>query len=286
MRFGAIAAEKANYPVELMCDVLEVSRSGFYAWQARRDSPRKQRDRELIALIQAAFSESRWTYGSPRITAEIRGLGERVAKKRVARLMQAMGIQARRRRAFVSTTDSAHHWPVADNTLDRRFTVGGDERIWATDITYIATAEGWLYLAIVLDLASRAIVGWSMDATLETALPLNALRMAVERRGPAKLHHSDRGTQYASDAYQLELQKHGIACSMSRVGNCWDNAVAESFFSTLKTECIAGRVYASHAEAKASVFDYIEVFYNRQRKHSSLGYRSPAEYEREVHRAA
>ena len=286
MRFAAIAAEKANYPVDLMCDVLDVSRSGFYAWQGRRESPRKERDRELVALIQAAFAESRWTYGSPRITAEIRELGERVAKKRIARLMRQMGIQARRRRSFVRTTDSMHHWSIADNALDRQFTVGSNRQVWATDITYIATAEGWLYLAIVLELSSRAVVGWSMDATLETTLPLNALRMAVERRGPAELHHSDRGTQYASDAYQLELQKHGIACSMSRVGNCWDNAVAESFFSTLKTECIGGRVYANHAEAKAHVFEYIEAFYNRKRKHSSLGYRSPVEYEREVLKTA
>jgi putative transposase len=286
VRYEAIEAEKARYPVAMMCELLEVSASGFYAWQSRPESGRKQRDRELVALVQATFAESRWTYGSPRITAELRSLGERVARKRVARLMREQGIEARRRRRFVQTTNSDHDWPIAGNALNRDFSVGGEQRVWAADITYIATTEGWLYLAVVLDLRSRAVVGWAMEETLEASLALKALEMSIQRRGEPALHHSDRGVQYACDRYQAALEKHGIACSMSRTGNCWDNAVVESFFSTLKTECIGEQVYASRVEAKTAIFDYIECFYNRRRRHSSLGYRSPAEYEREVMKAA
>jgi len=286
VRYAIVRAEKDRFPVEMMCELLDVWPSGYYAWLKRPESRRRQRDRELIAMVQAAFADSRWTYGSPRVTAELRSVGERVSRKRVARLMREQGLVARPRRRSVRTTDSAHHWPVATNQLNRMFAVGTTRSVWAADITYIATAEGWLYLAVVLDLRSRAVVGWAMDETLQTSLALNALQMAIERYGPPSMHHSDRGTQYASDAYQETLSRHGVACSMSRAGNCWDNAVAESFFSTLKTECIAGRVFSTRAEANLALFDYIETFYNRRRRHSSLGYRSPAEYEHEVPRAA
>lgn len=286
MRYAAIAAQKAHFPVEMMCELLDVSPSGYYAWQKRPESRRAQRDRALSARIGVIHAESRRTYGSPRIAAELRASGEPVARKRVARLMREQGIAARRKRRFVQTTNSAHHWPIASNVLARQFTVAEPNSIWAADITYIATAQGWLYLAVVLDLATRGVVGWAMGESLATSLALEALEMAVFRRGPPKLHHSDRGTQYASDSYQLALQTHGIRSSMSRTGDCWDNAVVESFFSTLKTECVRDQIYVTRAAARTAIFDYIEAFYNRRRRHSSLGYRSPAEYEREVLRGA
>ncbi|MCU1281317.1 MAG: Mobile element protein [bacterium] len=286
MRFRCIEAEKANYPVGMMCRVLKVSRSGFYAWRQRPESRRRIRDRALTVRIRAVHAQSRRTYGSPRITAELRDAGEAVARKRVARLMREEGLYGRRPRRFVRTTNSAHSSPVAANVLARRFAVGETKRVWVGDITYLATAQGWVYLAVLLDLASRAVVGWAVSDKIDVSVAAAALDMALQRSEPPDLHHTDRGIQYACDAYQRELEKHKIAGSMSRKGNCWDNAVAESFFSTLKTECVEHRVYASLADARAALFDYIESFYNRRRRHSSLGYRSPADYEREILKAA
>jgi transposase InsO family protein len=286
VRFRGIEAEKANYSVGMMCRLLEVSRSGFYAWRKRPESRRRIRDRALTVRIRAVHAESRRTYGSPRITAELRDAGESVARKRVARLMREQGLIGRRRRRYVCTTNSAHSWPVAANVLARRFSVGKGAHGWVGDITYLATTQGWVYLAVLLDLASRAVVGWAIGDKADASLAIAALDMAVARRKPPSLHHSDRGTQYACDQYQLALRHHAIDCSMSRTGNCWDNAVAESFFSTLKAECVDGQVFGSLDQARAQIFDYVECFYNRRRRHSSLGYRSPAAYEREVLKAA
>ena len=286
MRFACIDAEKANFPIEMMCRLLRVSRAGFYAWRRRPESRHAERDRELSKRILTIFDVTRETYGSPRITAELRASGEPVGRKRVARLMRMGGLYARRRTRHVQTTDSNHQEAVAPNLLARRFPVGGRRRVWAADITYLPTAQGWLYLAVVLDLRSRAVIGWAMETKVDTELTACALKMALGRSKAPQLHHSDRGAQYASLDYQALLAEHGITCSMSRKGDCWDNAAVESFFSTLKTECLRNQVFPSRREARAEVFRYIEAFYNRLRRHSSLGYRSPAEYEREVLKAA
>jgi putative transposase len=283
VKFRCVDAEKA-YPVEMMCRLLGVSRAGYYAWRHRRPSRRVERDQALSARIRSVFTESRRTYGSPRVTAELRASGEQVARKRVARLMRMEGLVARRRRRYVRTTDSRHDAPVPSNALDRRFST--ETNAWVADITYLSTFEGWVYLAVVLDLRTRAVVGWSMTQALDEGLALKALRMALDRHKAPQLHHSDRGAQYASLEYETLLAAHGFRRSMSRPGNCWDNAVAESFFSTLKTECTRGRRFVTRQAAKSTVFGYIEGFYNSRRRHSSLGYRSPAEYEREVTRAA
>jgi putative transposase len=282
VRYAAILAEKARFPVEMMCELLEVSTSGFYAWQKRPESLRTQRDRDLGAMIEAAFVESRFTYGTPRMTAELRDLGEAVAKKRVARLMREKGIAGRKPRRFVVTTDSAHRFFVPINRLQRRFTVGGKERVWAADITYVPTQEGWLYLAVVLELNTRNVVGWATSSEIDSSLVIEALQMALGRSELPQMHHSDRGSQYASDAYQALLAKHRIEASMSRSGDCWDNAVVESFFATLKRECVHRVRFATRREATAQLFDYIECFYNRKRRHSALGFRSPNAYELEV----
>lgn len=264
-----------------MCSVLEVSRSGFYAWVKGAESPREQANRRLTDLIVEIHKKSRGTYGAPRIHAELRARGERCSKNRVARLMKAAGIRAKVRRKFRGTTDSSHSMPVAPNRLDQHFIAARPDEIWLADITYIPTGEGWLYLASILDLFSRAVVGWSMDSTLKTSLVLAALKMAIGRRmpGPGLIHHSDRGSQYASSDYQKLLNDHGIICSMSRKGNCYDNAVKESFFHTLKTELVHHERFPSRAAARASLFEYMEVFYNRERRHSSLGYLTPEEFE-------
>jgi putative transposase len=265
-----------------MCSVLEVSRSGYYAWVRRAESLRDQENRRLTNLIIEIHKKSRDTYGVPRIHAELKARGESCGKNRVARLMKTAGIRSKVRKKFrVTTTDSSHSLPVAPNLLDQCFVAARPNAIWAADITYIPTGEGWLFLASILDLFSRAIVGWSMDSTLKTSLVLGALRMALGRRrpGPGLIHHSDRGSQYASWEYQKMLDEHGILCSMSRKGNCYDNAVKESFFHTLKTELVHEAHYATRAMARASLFDYMETFYNRERRHSSLGYLTPEEFE-------
>jgi transposase InsO family protein len=277
VRFRFIEAEKANFSIAAMCRVLQVTRSGFYGWRKRCESARWLRDRHLLRRIRTSFHESRRTYGSPRIQRDLTESGERVSRKRVARLMREEGLAARRRRRFRRTTDSEHRLPVADNVLDRRFAAGGDETWWVGDVTYIWTDEGWLYLAVLLDLITRLVVGWSMGSRNDSQLVLAALRAALERHDGTRPvgHHSDRGSTYASDEYRRLLAARRIRCSMSGKGNCWDNAVAESFFSTLKMECVHRQRFATRDAARAAVFDYIEVFYNRQRRHSALGYQTP-----------
>lgn len=283
MKFGFIAAEKACFPVAPLCEVLGVSRSGFYAWQARPPAPRTQADQRLAVEIAAVHAESRRRYGSPRVHAELRDRGQRIGRKRVARLMQAQGLRARPKRRCRTTTDSGHALPVAANVLDRQFATTAPDAVWVTDITYLWTLEGWLYLVVMLDLFSRRVVGWATSARITCQLAVDALTMALARRHPPRglLHHSDRGSQYASKEYQHRLATHGIVCSMSRRGNCWDNAVAESFFSTLKIELVAQCAWATRAEARTDLFEYLEVFYNGQRRHSSLGYLSPVAFERQ-----
>jgi putative transposase len=285
VRFSFIATEKACYPVALMCRVLQVSRSGYYAWSKRPAAERRRQDQRLMLEVAAIHAESRGRYGSPRVHAELRQRGQRIARKRVARLMRAAGLRARERRRFRCTTDSGHAMAIKDNLLARRFAVSAPNRGWVSDITYLWTLEGWLYLAIVLDLFSRRVVGWSLSERLERGLALDALSMALEGRQPsgAMLHHSDRGSQYASQQYQQLLAAHGILSSMSRKGNCWDNAVAESFFATLKIELVYQTQWRTRQEAKSALFEYIELFYNRQRSHSALGYLCPNEFEQRHH---
>jgi putative transposase len=281
VKFAFIAAEKAWAPVALLCRVLEVSRSGFYAWEARGPSPRKADDEKLSVRIAAIHEASSERYGSPRVHAELAAEGVPVSRKRVARLMAEAGLESVRKRPYKATTDSKHSLPVAENVLDRKFEVEAPNVAWVTDITYVWTAEGWLYLAAILDLFSRRVVGHAMSERIDRALVLDALRDAVGRRVPnaGLVHHSDRGSQYASNDYQDALDDLGVVCSMSRKGNCWDNAVAESFFATLKTELIYTRRFATRAEAREAIFDFIEVFYNGRRRHSTLGYLSPIDFE-------
>ena len=283
MRFRFIATEKAHFPVRVLCRTLQVSRAGFYAWHTRPVAPRTQQDHRLGVEIQAIHAESRHRYGSPRVHAELRDRGHCVGRKRVARLMRQHGLCARRRRRFRITTDSNHALAVAPNVLARHFAVPAPDTAWVTDMTYLWTQEGWLYLAVILDLYSRAVVGWAMSARITRHLTLQALTMALGRRRPPQglLHHSDRGSQYASADYRRALRAHGIVCSMSRRGNCWDNAVAESFFATLKVELAHDARWATRARAKGEVFEYLEQFYNGQRRHSSLGYLSPITFERQ-----
>jgi putative transposase len=284
VKFAFIAAEKADFPVTLLCRTLGVSRSGFYAWRGRPPSARAAEDEALAGAIASAHRQSRGTYGSPRVHAALRAEGRRLSRKRVIRLMRAQQLAARRRRRFRRTTQSKHGLPVAANVLARRFEVAAPNVAWVTDITYVPTREGWLYLAAILDLHSRRVVGWSMGASLETELCLRALRMALGARKPPPglVHHSDRGCQYASAAYRQALAAGGLVCSMSRKGNCWDNAVAESFFATLKGDLVDHADFATRAEARAAIFEYVEVFYNRQRRHSHLGYQTPVAFEEDV----
>jgi len=265
-----------------MCKTLMVSRSGFYAWLARKESERASEDRRLTALIRGIFDESRRTYGAPRVHRTLRKRGVRCGRKRVARLMRAAGLRPRTRRKFrVKTTDSNHSFPIAPDLLGRDFAAARPNHAWVSDITYIATDEGWLYLATTMDLFSRMIVGWSMSSSLESQFVIDAMQMAIDRRSPdaGLIHHSDRGSQYASGGFRDLLNDHGVKASMSRKGNCYDNAVAESFYRTLKTELVQHERYRTRDEARASVFEYIEAFYNRRRMHSTLGYRSPVEFE-------
>jgi len=264
-----------------MCRVLGVRPSGYYVWRRNPGGNREKENVRLVTHIKAVHEESKKTYGSPRIHIELCSRGIRCGKNRVARLMRQRGIQARHKRRFKATTDSNHDLPVHDNRLDRSFDVSSPNTTWAADITYIWTREGWLYLAVILDLFSRKIVGWSMSERMEKQLVIDALLMALGRRKPVigMLHHSDRGSQYASKEYQALLKKAGIGCSMSRKANCWDNAVAESFFSTLKREWVHGKRYRTRSDARADIFYYIETWYNRKRRHSTLGYLSPAEFE-------
>jgi putative transposase len=280
--FRFIDEHRHLWPVRLLCATLEVSPAGYYAWRGRPASDREQRRDALLVEIEAIHEEARGRYGSPRVHAELLARGHGCCVNTVARVRRQAGIRAKSARKFRHTTDSNHSRPVADNVLDRQFDPAAPNEAWVADITYVPTREGWLYLAVVEDLYSRMVVGWSMAATMTSRLVVDALEMAVQRRLPdAELvAHSDRGSQYASEHYQLLLGKHGITCSMSGVGQCWDNAPLESFFASLKKELVHHEDYATREEARASIFEYIEVFYNRQRRHSTLGYVSPAEYER------
>jgi putative transposase len=269
--------------VKTMCHVLGVSESGYYAWHKRKSSQRQVENERLTEQIAQAFLHGRGVYGSPRVHAELRAQGIRCGKHRVARLMQQASLRAIQKRRRICTTDSHHSDPVAPNLLQRDFTAPAPNRKWLTDITAIWTAEGWLYLAVVLDVYSRLIVGWAMASHREESLVEAALWMALGRRQPVEelLHHSDRGSQYTSLAYQAVLGQFHIQVSMSGKGDCYDNAMMESFFSSLKTECVSQHVYQSRSEAKQSIFEWIEVFYNRQRRHSSLAYLSPVAYEQQ-----
>ena len=264
-----------------MCRALAVSAAGYYAWRARPESLRSIQARALRSAIRVVHQESRETYGSPRIWKALVKQGHHVGEHRVARLMRWDDIRAKTVKKWRATTQSQHRFPVAANTLDRAFTVAAPNRVWAGDLTYIWTLEGWLYLAVLLDLYSRRVVGWAMGQRLTVELAEQALTMALANRAPTAglLHHSDRGSQYAAMSCQRVLNGYGLIPSMSRKGNCWDNACVESFFGTLKRELVYHRRYATREEATQDIFEYIEVFYNRQRQHSTLGYHSPAEYE-------
>jgi putative transposase len=282
VKFAFIRDHREAFPVEALCNVLEVSRGGYYAWSQRPPSTGDLRRAALVGRIRAAHSESRATYGSPRVFRALKGGGVACCENTVAKLMKAEGIRSKSKRPFrVRTTDSRHDHPVAANVLNREFYPERADEVWTADITYVPTGEGWLYLAVVMDLFSRRIIGWSTADHLRAELTCDALEMALTHRRPngELLHHSDRGVQYASGAYQELLAGHGIEPSMSRAGNCHDNAVTESFFSTLKGELTHHESYADREEARRSLFEYIEVFYNRKRLHSTLGYRSPADYE-------
>jgi transposase InsO family protein len=266
-----------------MCQFLNISRSSYYQWLKRGECPHAKKDQELKVKIRSIYEQSKKRYGSPRIYAELRAQGIRCGKKRVERLMREMGLQAKHKRQFRVTTNSKHNYPVAQNLLDRQFQVPAPNQVWVADITYIRTFEGWLYLAAIMDLHSRKIVGWAMSDTLKTELAISALKMAIQQRRPTKglMHHSDRGVQYASNAYQEILTANGMICSMSRKGNCWDNAPMESFFGTLKTECISGNIFLSRFQAKRAIFEFIEIDYNRKRRHSSIGWISPEDFEKQ-----
>lgn len=282
MRFRIIEDCRGEYPVRVLCDALGVSPSSYYAWRTRPESARKAANRQLLADIQGLHDQHRKRYGAPRIHAALRAQGRTVSRGRVERLMRRHGIRAERPRAYrVCTTDSNHALPVAPNRLDRDFSPAAPNQVWLTDITYVPTDEGWLYLAVILDLFSRKAVGWAMRDHLRTELPLAALTMAIQRQRPTPglLHHSDRGSQYASAEYRKALKDHGIVQSMSRKGNCWDNAPMESFFGTAKSELVHHQRYPTREAAKRDLFAYIEGYYNRQQLHSALGYITPEQAE-------
>ena len=267
-----------------MCEVLEVSRSGFYAWLRSPESERSRANRALLTEMRIAFDRSRQTYGSPRLVVELNESGLSCSENRVARLMRLSGIRAVGKRKYPagSGTNSSHNHAVAENLLNRDFSVNYPNEVWLSDITYVWTTEGWLYLAGVIDLHSRMLVGWSMGPRVTAELTLEALRQAISRRDvkPDLMHHSDRGGQYAATEYQKLLTQTKMICSMSRKGDCWDNAPMESFFATLKTELVYREQFKTREEARAKIFEYIEVFYNRQRRHSSLGMKCPVDFER------
>jgi transposase InsO family protein len=311
VRFAFVEQRAGQFPVKLMCQLLDVSRSGYYAWRRDRDcdrdcdrdqagaSQRRRRRRErraaLTEQIRQAFQDSRATYGSPRVTAELKARGVAACENTVAKYMREQGLYVKRRRRFVPrTTDAGHPYPIAPNLLDRDFTAPAPDRKWACDLTYVWTDEGWLYLSVVLDLFSRRVVGWALSEDLRAeGGPLEALRMALRRRRRRRrpdaavpdgrlLHHSDRGVQYACESYRRLIAEHGIRCSMSRPGNCYDNAVVESFFGTFKVELVHRRRYRTRAEARDSLFEWIECWYNRRRRHSSLRYLSPEAFEAQL----
>ena len=275
MRFRFIDAHRETWPVRVLCETLEVSASGYYAWRARPECARAAANRNLLANVRRIHQQHRGRYGAPRIHAALRAEGHAISRGRIERLMRRHGIRAvTQRRLRVVTTDSNHGLPIADNLLDQTFLARRPNEIWLADISYIPTNEGWLYLAVVLDLFSRKVVGWAMRDHLRQELTIAALTMAIQRQKPGRglIHHSDRGSQYAAHDYQKLLKANGGLASMSRKGNCWDNAPMESWFHTLKTELVHHTVYATREAAKRDLFAYIEGYYNRQRLHSALGY--------------
>ena len=282
MKFAFVHAEKAYFSVAALCRSLGVTRQGYYAYLKRPPSQRVARDIQLQQQVRATFLGSKKSYGSPRVLEQLHREGCPASKRGVERAMRVLGLSARKPgRWRVNTTQSDPSHPIVANVLNRDFTASRPDERWVTDITYIWTDEGWCYLAAILDLYSRSVVGWSLAATLSTELPMAALKMAIQRRRPEAglLHHSDRGCQYTSFEYRTALARHGVTVSMSRTGNCWDNAVAESFFATLKNELVHGRSWTTRLELRSAVFEYIESFYNRRRLHSSLGYKTPSEVE-------
>ena len=282
MKYRFIEEHKHEFTIAVMCNVLAVAESGFYAWRKRPTCRRKQEDAHLTQEIRQVFEAHQKRYGSPRIHRDVYEEGIKCSRKRVARLMREEALSARSKRRRVITTKRDEKHPVAPNLLKRDFHAEEPDKKWASDITYIPTKQGWLYLAVILDLYSRMVVGWSMSGSCDEKLVERALEQALARRVPKAglLHHSDRGSQYTSHAYQAHLQRYGIQPSMSRKGNCWDNAAVESFFGTLKDECVQETFYSSHGEARSSIFTYIEAYYNRIRRHSTLGYMSPLQYEK------
>jgi transposase InsO family protein len=284
MKYCFMDGQRGIHSVERMAGVLRVSRSGYYAWLGRGESARERANRELAETIRGIQEKVKYRYGSPRVTEELRRTGMAVGHNRVARLMAENGLEARPKRRFRCTTKAAESRPVAENLLARNFDVSRKNAVWVSDVTYIATSEGWLYLAVILDLCSRRVVGWSMSSRLTTDLVLRAFWMAVLTRNPPEglMFHSDRGSQYTSKAFCKALQGKRMVQSMSRKGNCWDNAPCESFFATLKIELMDGKAFGGRGAAKAAIFEYMEVFYNRQRLHSSLGYLTPIEHEEAI----
>lgn len=288
MKYAFIQEKRVAYPVAVMCHVLGVSRSGFYAWVEEPVTERERRDAELRAKTRAVFKEHRGRYGSPRVHSELRATGVQVSEKKVARLMHEEGLVARAKKRFRATTDSRHDDPIAPNRLERDFATEAKNEAWVTDVTCIWTRRGWLFLAVLLDLFSRRVVGWATSANNDRFLALDALRDAVSKRRPPRglVHHSDRASPYASDDYRAELDRHGMLASMSRKGDCWDNAVAESFFGTLKTELVGDHIYDDHEVATLALGHYIDGYYNPRRRHSYLGYVSPIEFELKSHAPA
>jgi len=282
MKYEFITGDRSALRVKKMCQALRVSRSGYYDWRNRAQSQRDRSNQLLLEQIERVYRESRGTYGSPRITAELRANGDTCNKKRVARLMRLNSIAAKTKRRFKVTTDSGHNKPVAANLVNRRFEAEKPNRLWSSDITYIWTNEGWLYLSVVLDVYSRRIVGWSMTRRLTKELVLEAVNQALRYRDPGldMIFHSDQGSQYASDEFRKLLDNHDIKASMSGKGNCYDNAITETFFHTLKTELVYFERYQTREEARLSIFEYIEVFYNRKRRHSAIGYKTPVDFEK------
>ncbi len=282
MSFALIDQAKTQFPVHRLCQVLGVSQSGYFAHRSRPASQRQRDDMVLFAHVRSAFAQSNGTYGSPRMTRELLDDGFAVGRRRTARLMRENGLQALRRRRFKRTTDSEHAWPIAPNIIDQDFTAAGPNEKWGVDISYVWTREGWLYLAVVIDLFSRLVVGWAVSDRLHRRLALAALGKAVTMRRPPEglIHHSDRGSQYCSIDYQTELRRHGIIISMSGKGNCYDNAMVETFFKTLKSDLVWRTIFYTRAEAEHAIAGYIDGFYNPVRRHSALNYLSPAQFEK------
>jgi putative transposase len=281
VKYAWIKQHTPEFSIDSMCRVMQVSRSAYYAWLHRPQTTTEKDDIELTTIIHSVFKKSRATYGTRRIKKELFDRNRAISRRRISRLMDKANLACKTKRKFKATTDSKHDKPISPNLLDREFNVGQPDQVYAGDITYIHTQEGWLYLAVVIDLYSRQVVGWSMAEHMRAKLVNDALLMALWKRKPAKglLWHSDRGSQYASDSHRALIKEFGIRQSMSRKGNCWDNAVSESFFHTLKTELIHHEIYQTRSAAKQAVFEYIEVFYNRERLHSANGYLSPVDYE-------